>query len=91
MARTVVRIKAAGRGVTRPAALGWAADHYLAAKETTGEQHGAAQAAVRRIAGELAAITEEVIGAPTVVIRNAPRTRSAKGHRKGRLHRAINR
>jgi IS5 family transposase len=47
---------------------------------------------VRRITGELAAITQATIGEATAVIRNARRAlRSATGHRKGRLHRAIDR
>ena len=47
---------------------------------------------MRRITGELAAITEAAMGEATAVIRNARRAlRSAKGHRKGQLHRAINR
>ena len=47
---------------------------------------------MRRITGELAGITEAAMREATVVIRNARRAlRTATGHRKGRLHRAINR
>ncbi len=50
-----------------------------------------AQAAVRRITGELAGITEAAMREAAAVIRNARRAlRAATGHRKGRLHRAIN-
>ena len=51
-----------------------------------------AQAAVRRITGELADIAGQVMSEATVVIRNGRRAlRTATGQRKGRLHRAINR
>ena len=47
---------------------------------------------MRRITGELAGITEAAMREATAVIRNARRAlRGASGHRKGRLHRAINR
>ena len=50
-----------------------------------------AQATVRRITGELAGLTEAAMREATAVIRNARRAlRGASGHRKGRLHRAIN-
>ena len=98
MARTVVRIKAAGgatrtRSRDRRRSAGRRARSIAAKLKLRGEQQrDAAQAAVRRITGELAAITEAVMGEATAVIRNARRAlRSAKGHRKGRLHRAINR
>ena len=98
MARTVVRIKAAGgatrtRSRDRRRSAGRRARSIAAKLKLRGEQQrDAAQAAVRRITGELAAITEAAMGEATAVIRNARRAlRSAKGHRKGRLHRAINR
>ena len=98
MARTVVRIKAAGgatrtRSRDRRRSAGRRARSIAAKLKLRGEQQrDAAQAAVRRITGELAAITTAAMGEATAVIRNARRTlRSAKGHRKGRLHRAINR
>src|SRR6476620_11789879 len=58
-----------------------------------GERHrDLAQAAVGRITGELAGIAEQAMREATAVIRNATRAlRPATGHRKGRLHRAINR
>ena len=47
---------------------------------------------MRRITGELAGITEAAMREAAAVIRNARRAlRGASGHRKGRLHRAINR
>ena len=98
MARTVVRIKAAG-GATRTGSrdrrrsAGRRARSIAAKLKLRGEQQrDAAQAAVRRITGELTAITKAAMGEATAVIRNARRAlRSAKGHRKGQLHRAINR
>jgi len=98
MARTVVRIKAAG-GATHTASrdrrrsAGRRARSIAAKLKLRGEQQrDAAQAAVRRITGELAGITEAAIREATAVIRNARRAlRGASGHRKGRLHRAINR
>src|SRR5258708_25337617 len=58
----------------------------------SGEQHrDAAQAAVRRITGELAAITEAAMREASAVIRNARRALpGASGHCKGQLQRAIN-
>jgi IS5 family transposase len=98
MARTVVRIKAAGgatrtRSRDRRRSAGRRARSIAAKLKLRGEQQrDTAQAAVRRITGELAAITEAAMGEATAVIRNARRAlRSAKGHRKGQLHRAINR
>ena len=98
MARTVVRIKAAGgatrtRSRDRRRSAGRRARSIAAKLKLRGEQQrDAAQAAVRRITGELAAITEAAMGEATAVIRNARRAlRSANGHRKGQLHRAINR
>jgi transposase, IS5 family len=55
------------------------------------QQRDQAQAAVRRITGELAGIAETAIREATAVIRNARRAlRVATGCRRGRLHRAIN-
>ena len=57
-----------------------------------GEQNrDQAQAAVRRITGELAGIAGQAMHDAIAVIRNARRAlRTATGQRKGRLHRAIN-
>ena len=98
MARSVARIKAAG-GATRTASrdrrrsAGRRARSIAAKLKLRGElQRDRAQAAVRRITGELAGIAEAAMGEATVVIRNARRAlRAATGHRKGRLNRAINR
>ena len=55
------------------------------------QQRDQAQAAVRRITGELAGIAEQAMREAAAVIRNAKRAlRGASGQRKGRLHRAIN-
>ncbi|CAN5693568.1 ISNCY family transposase [soil metagenome] len=98
MARSVARIKAAG-GATRTASrdrrrsAGRRARSIAAKLKLRGEQQrDAAQAAVRRITGELAGIAEEAMRDAAVVIHNARRAlRGASGHRKGRLHRAIDR
>ena len=97
MARTVARIKAAGgaprtRSRDRRRSAGQRARSIAAKLKLRGELHrDQAQAAVRRITGELAGIAEAAMGEATAVIRNARRAlRSASGHRKGRLHRAIN-
>ncbi|AXN52453.1 hypothetical protein DSM43518_02789 [Mycobacterium marinum] len=97
MARTVKRIKAAGgaartRTRDRRRSAGRRARSIAAKLKLRGEQQrDAAQSAVRRITGELAAITESAIREATAVIRNARRAlRTATGQRKGRLHRAIN-
>lgn len=96
MARTVARIKAAGgatrtRSRDRRRSAGRRARSIAAKLKLRGEQQrDQAQAAVRRITGELAGIAESAIGEATVIIRNARRAlRTATGHRKGRLHRAI--
>ena len=97
MARTVARIKAAG-GATRTQSrdrrrsAGRRARSIAAKLRLRGEQQrDHAQAAVRRITGELAAITQAAMREAAAVIRNARRAlRGASGHRKGRLHRAIN-
>jgi transposase, IS5 family len=96
MARSVARIKAAGgatrtRSRDRRRSAGRRARSIAAKLKLRGEQQrDAAQAAVRRITGELAGIAEQAMGEAAVVIRNARRAlRTATGHRKGRLHRAI--
>jgi transposase, IS5 family len=96
MARTVARIKDAG-GATRTVArdrrrsAGRRARSIASKLKLRGEQQrDAAQAAVRRITGELAGIAERTVREATAVIRNARRAlRGATGQRKGRLHRAI--
>jgi transposase, IS5 family len=97
MARTVERIKAAG-GATRTRtrdrrrSAGRRARSIAAKLRLRGQQQrDQAQAAVRRITGELAGIAEHTLREATAVIRNAKRAlRTATGQRKGRLHRAIN-
>ena len=98
MARTVARIKAAG-GATRTvvagsAPLGRAARPARSPPSSSCAASSSAmpaQAAVRRITGELAGIAERAMREATAVIRNARRAlRGATGQRKGRLHRAIN-
>lgn len=97
MARTVARIKDAG-GATRTVArdrrrsAGRRARSIASKLKLRGEQQrDQAQAAVRRITGELAAIAEQTMREATSVIRNAKRAlRGATGQRRGRLHRAIN-
>jgi IS5 family transposase len=98
MARSVARIKAAGgatrtRSRDRRRSAGRRARSIAAKLKLRGEQQrDQAQAAVRRITGELAGITEVAMREATAVIGNARRAlRTATGHRKGRLHRAINR
>jgi transposase, IS5 family len=96
MARTVARIKDAG-GATRTVArdrrrsAGRRARSIASKLKLRGEQQrDTAQAAVRRITGELAGIAERTVREATAVIRNARRAlRGATGQRKGRLHRAI--
>ena len=97
MARTVARIKAGGgarrtRSRDRRRSAGQRARSIAAKLKLRGEQHrDQAQAAVRRITGELAGIAEHTMREATAVIRNARRAlRTATGQRKGRLHRAIN-
>ena len=97
MARTVVRIKAAGgatctRSRDRRRSAGRRARSIAAKLRLRGEmQRDQAQAAVRRVTGELAGIAETAMREATAVIRNARRAlRAATGCRRGRLHRAIN-
>lgn len=97
IARTVVRIKAAG-GATRTRArdrrrsAGRRARSIAAKLKLRGQQQrDQAQAAVRRITGELAGIAQAAMAEAATVLRNAKRAlRTASGARKGRLHRAIN-
>jgi IS5 family transposase len=97
MARTVARIKAAGGARRTPSrdrrrSAGQRARSIAAKLKLRGELHrDQAQAAVRRITGELAVIAEQAMREARAVIRNARRAlRTASGQRKGRLHRAIN-
>ena len=97
MARTVMRIKAAGGASRTPSrdrrrSAGQRARSIAAKLKLRGEQHrDQAQAAVRRITGELAGIAEAAMREAKAVIRNARRAlRTVTGQRKGRLHRAIN-
>jgi IS5 family transposase len=97
MGRTVARIKAAG-GATRTQArdrhrsAGRRARSIASKLRLRGQQQrDQAQAAVRRITGELASIAEQSVREATAVLRNARRAlRAAAGQRKGRLHRAVN-
>ena len=97
IARTVERIKAAGgatctRARDRRRWAGRRARSIAAKLRLRGEQNrDQAQAAVRRITGELAGIAEAAMREAAAVIRNAKRAlRAGSGPRKGRLHRAIN-
>lgn len=97
MARTVARIKAAGGAGRTPSrdrrrSAGRRARSIASKLKLRGQQQrDQAQAAVRRITGELAGIAEQVMGEAATVIRNAKRAlRTATGQPKGRLHRAIN-
>jgi IS5 family transposase len=97
MACTVERIKAAGgakrtRARDRRRSAGRRARSIAAKLRLRGQQQrDQAQAAVRRITGELAGIAEQVLREAAAVIRNAKRAlRGATGQRRGRLHRAIN-
>jgi IS5 family transposase len=97
MARTVARIKAAGAASRTPSrdrrrSAGRRARSIAAKLKLRGEQQrDQAQAAVRRITGELAGIAQAAMREAAAVIRNAKRAlRGASGQRKGRLHRAIN-
>jgi len=97
IARTVERIKAAGgatctRARDRRRWAGRRARSIAAKLRLRGEQNrDQAQAAVRRITGELAGIAEAAMREAAAVIRHAKRAlRAGSGPRKGRLHRAIN-
>ena len=97
MARTVERIKGAGgasrtRARDRRRSAARRARSIAAKLRLRGQQNrDQAQAAVRRITGELAGIAQAAMREAAAVIRNARRAvRGATGQRKGRLHRAIN-
>src|SRR5882672_11936405 len=97
MARTVARVKAAG-GATRTRArdrrrsAGRRARSIASKLRLRGQQQrDEAQAAVRRITGELAGIAEQAMVEAAAVIRNARRAlRRVSGRRRGRLAQAIN-
>ena len=97
MARGVEQIKAAGGAVRtrardRRRSAGRRA-RSIASKLRLGDQQqrGQAQAAVRRITGELAGIAEAAICDGATVLRNAKRAlRTVSGRRRARLHQAIN-
>jgi transposase, IS5 family len=97
MARAVARIKAAG-GATgarvrdRRRSAGRRARSIASKLRLRGQQQrDQAQAAVRRITGELADIAEQAIRAAGAVVRNGRRgRRTATGARRGRLAQAIN-
>jgi IS5 family transposase len=97
IARTVVRIKAAGGATRTPArdrrrSAGRRARSIAAKLRLRGaQQRDQTQAAVRRITGELAGIAESAMGEADAVLRNARRAvRAATGPRRGRLVRALN-
>jgi IS5 family transposase len=97
MARTVARIKAAGgasrtRVRDRRRAAGRRARSIASKLRLRGApQRDEAQAAVRRITGELADIAEQCIREAVAVLRNARRMLpAAAGPRNRRLHQAIN-
>jgi transposase, IS5 family len=97
IARTVERIKAAGgatrtRSRDRRRSAGRRARSIAAKLRLRGQQHrDQAQAAVRRITGELVGIADQAMREASAVIRNATRAlRTAVGQRRGRLRRAIN-
>ena len=97
MARTVARIKATG-GATRTQARDRRRSAGRRARSIASklrlrsqQQRDQAQAAVRRITGELAGIAEASMRDAIAVLRNAKRAlRRARGQRKARLHQAIN-
>jgi transposase, IS5 family len=96
MARTVERIKGAG-GATRTRArdrrrsAGRRARSIAAKLRLRGEQNrDQAQAAVRRITGELTGIAEAAMREAAAVIRNASRALRGATGSAGRLRRAIN-
>jgi transposase, IS5 family len=95
--RTVAQIKAAGaatrtRTRDRRRSAGRRARSIASKLRLRGAQaRDQAQAAVRRITGELADIAEAAMGEAAAVLRNARRAlRTATGRRKGQLHQAIN-
>ena len=97
MARTVARIKAAGAATrTRARDRRRSAGRRVRSiasklRLRNQQQRNEAQAAVRRITGELADIAERAIGDAVAIFRNAKRAlRTASGARRGRLAQAIN-
>src|SRR3954451_20256920 len=97
MTRSVQRIKAAGGAVRtqvrdRRRSAGRRARSIASKLRLRGaQQRDQAQAAVRRITGELAGIAEQVIRDTATVIRHAKRAvHHASGRRKARLRQAIN-
>jgi IS5 family transposase len=97
MARTVERIKAAGgatrtRSRDRRRAAGRRARSIASKLRLRGEQQrDEAQAAVRRVTGELADLAESAMRDAAAVIRNGKRAvRRVSGQMRGRLRRAIN-
>jgi transposase, IS5 family len=97
MTRTVTRIKAAGgaartRARDRRRSAGRRARSIASKLRLRGaQQRDQAQAAVRRITGELAGIAEQAMVEAAAVIRNARRAlRRVSGRRRGRLAQAIN-
>ena len=96
MCRGVARIKAAGAAIRtrsrdRRRSAGQRARAIASKLRLRGaQQRDQAQAAVRRITGELADIAEQTMRDATAVIRNARRAlRAAAGPRRGRLAQAI--
>jgi IS5 family transposase len=97
IARTVARIKDAGGATRTPArdrrrSAGRRARAIASKLRLRGaQQRDQAQAAVRRITGELVEIADQAMTEAAAVLRNARRAlRAAVGPRKGRLARAIN-
>jgi IS5 family transposase len=97
MCRTVARIKATGAATRTPArdrrrSAGRRARAIASKLRVRGaQQRDQAQAAVRRITGELAGIAKQAMTEAAAVLRNARRAlRTATGPRKGRLAQAIN-
>ena len=97
MARTVERIKAAGgaprtRSRDRRRAAARRARSIASKLRLRGEQQrDEAQAAVRRVTGELADLAESAVADAAAVIRNGKRAlRRVSGQTRGRLRRAIN-
>lgn len=97
IARTVDRIKAAGGARRTPArdrsrAAGRRVRAIAAKLKLRGaEQRGEAQAAVKRITGELADLARDAMTEAEAVIRNGRRAiRRSSSHTRGRLRRAVN-
>ena len=97
MCRSVARIKTLGgaartRVRDRRRSAGRRARSIASKLRLRGQQHrDQAQAAVRRITGEIADIADAAIGEAAAVVRNAKRAlRTATGVRRGRLAQAVN-